>query len=138
MQAKIALSSDKTALGQELGVAVDITVAPGWHIYGQPLPENYVATNITFGSDIVAKQTLDLPPAVPLEFKALGETLPVYEGSFRATGTILISSRLKPGDYKLGGTLKFQECNDTICKIPQEVAFEIPIKVEGMVPGLKK
>ena len=138
VQAKIALSSDKTAPGHELGVAVDIAIAPGWHIYGQPLPENYVATNITFGSDIVAKQTLDLPPAVPLEFKALGETLPVYEGSFRATGTILISSRLKPGDYKLGGTLKFQECNDTICKIPQEVAFEIPIKVEGMVPGLKK
>jgi AhpC/TSA family/Disulphide bond corrector protein DsbC len=138
VSATISLSSEKTTPGQELGVAVDIEVAPGWHIYGTPLPENYVATSVTFDSDIAAAQSLTFPLAVPLEFKALGETLPVYEGSIHAKGTVLISRRLKPGDRKLTGKLKFQECSDTTCKIPQQVAFEIPIKVEAMVPGLKK
>jgi hypothetical protein len=138
VQAKISLSSALAAPSQELGVKVEIAVAPGWHIYGEPLPENYVATGVKFSSDLIAKQQLTLPPAVPLEFKSLGETLPVYEGSFEGKGTILISGRAKPGDYRLGGTLKFQECNETICKVPQEVPFEIPIKIEPMTPGLKK
>ncbi len=138
VRAKISLSNDKAAPGQELGVAVDITIAPGWHIYGEPLPENYIATNVKFAGDAVGEQSFSLPPAKPVEFKVLGETLPVYEGSIRGKGTILVARRLKPGDYTLAGTLKFQECNDTICKLPREVAFQIPIKVEGMVLGLKK
>jgi hypothetical protein len=138
VQAKISVSSDQPAPGQELGVVVDIAIAPGWHIYGEPLPQNYVATSLTFSGDAVAQQSIALPPAVPLEFKALGETLPVYEGSFQSRGSIVISGRVKPGNSKIAGTLRFQECNDTICKLPQEVPFEIPIKIEAMVPGLKK
>lgn len=138
VRAKVSLSSDKTAPGQELGVDVEITVAPGWHIYGEPLPQNYIATTLTFAGDVVANQSFSLPSAMPHEFKALGETLPVYKGSVRGRGTILVNGRIRPGEYKVGGTLRFQECNDAICKVPQEVSFEIPIKVEGMVPGLKK
>ncbi len=138
VRAKISLSNDKAAPGQELGTALDITIAPGWHIYGEPLPKNYVATSVVFNDDVVAKQSWSLPPATPLEFKALGETLPVYAGTVRGKGAILISGRLKPGEYKVGGTLKFQECNDSICKLPQQVSFEIPITVEPMVSGLKK
>jgi hypothetical protein len=93
---------------------------------------------LTFAGDVVAEQSFAMPPATPHEFKALGETLPVYAGSVKAKGTILIKGRTPPGDYKVGGTLRFQECNDTICKVPQEVPFEIALKVEGMVPGLKK
>ena len=138
VRAKIALTSGTAAPGQELGMALDITIAPGWHIYGEPLPKNYVATSVTFNSDVVAKQSLSLPPAAPREFKALGETLPVYERSIRGKGTLLIGGRVKPGEYKVGGILKFQECNDTICKVPREVPFEIPIRIVAMVPGLKK
>jgi hypothetical protein len=138
VSATISLSSARAAPGQELGVAVDIKIAPGWHIYGTPLPENYVATRVNFDGEIAATQSLTFPAPVPMEFKALRETLPVYEGSIRAKGTVLISRRLKPGDHKLSGKLKFQECSDTSCKIPQQVAFEIPIEVEAMVPGMKK
>ena len=138
VRAKVSLSNYKTVPGQELGVAVDITIAPGWHIYGEPLPQNYIATKLTFAGDLIAAQSLTLPRATPHEFRALGETLPVYEGSVRGKGTILIRGRTRPGEYKVAGTLKFQECNDSICKVPQEVPFEIALKVEGMVPGLKK
>ena len=138
VRAKISLSNDKAAPGQELGTALDITIGPGWHIYGEPLPKNYVATSVIFNDDVVAKQSWSMPRATPIEFEALGETLPVYAGTFRAKGTILISRRLKPGEYKVAGTLKFQECNDTTCNLPQEVLFEIPITVGQMDPGLKK
>jgi len=138
VRAKISLSSAMTAQSLELGVSLELTIAPGWHIYGEPLPEGYVPTSLKFTSDFVSDQHLTLPHARPLEFKMLGETLPVYEGTVRGKGTIAISRRAKPGDYKLAGVLKFQECSDTICKVPQEVPFEIPIKIEPMTPGAKK
>ena len=137
VQAVITMSSSIAVPGRELGIAADVTVAKGWHIYGQPLPENYVATSISFAPEFLSAQSLDFPPATPVEFKSLGETIPAYTGAIRAVGTVLIKPNLKPGDYQLKGTLRFQECSDQICKLPQKVEFEVPIKIEGMVAGVK-
>jgi hypothetical protein len=137
VRAIVTLSSDRTVAGQQLGFCADITVAPGWHIYGQLLPENYVATAIAFEPEIVASQSVVFPKPTNVEFKALGETLPVYSGDVRAVGRIVIKGNVKPGDYRLKGTLSFQECDDQICKLPQQVAFELPLKVEAMAAAAK-
>ena len=133
----IKVSSDHAVPGRQLGVSAEFEIPSGWHIYGQPIPDNYVATSVEFDSETVSAQSLDFPKATPVEFKSLGETLPVYSGTMRAFGTILIKSGLKPGEYKLKGTLRFQECSDQICKLPQKIAFEIPIAIDAMVAGAK-
>jgi DsbC/DsbD-like thiol-disulfide interchange protein len=137
VEANVTMSAGRAVGGQQLAVAIDITVAPGWHIYGQPLPDNYVATAVTFDNNVVAAQSFDFPRATPLAIKSLGETLPVYAGKVRASGQITLKLGLKPGDYKIPGTLKFQECSDEICKLPQKVNFEIPISVEAMAAAAK-
>jgi DsbC/DsbD-like thiol-disulfide interchange protein len=136
VRARIALSADHAPSGQQLEVAVDFEVAPGWHIYGEPLPdgEGLTPTSVTFDSDLLAQQTLKLPKPTPLRFEALNETYPVYTGRFKALGDIVLSQKIKAGDYSIPGTLSFQQCNDTMCKMPQTVHFEIPIKVEPPVP----
>jgi hypothetical protein len=134
----LTATTDHTVSGQELGIAADFSLGAGWHIYGRPLPSNYRPTAIEFDGDLIASQTFDYPPAEQVSFPALGETLPVYQGSFRAKGRVLIRSGLKPGDYQLKGKLKFQECSEDICKIPQSVAFEIPLRIEAMAPAAAK
>jgi hypothetical protein len=127
--AKITLSAAYAVAGRQLGLAVDFSIAPGWHIYGDPLPENYVATSIVFDNDFVSKQTFEFPKATPIEFKLLGETLAAYSGTMRANGRIMVKSGLNPGVYKLRGALRFQECSDEVCNLPLNVAFEVPIKI---------
>jgi DsbC/DsbD-like thiol-disulfide interchange protein len=134
----ITPSMDHAVAGQEIGVAADFSIAKGWRIYGQPLPTNYTPTAIVFDSDCVAKQSFAYPDPQIVAFPELGETLPAYSGSFRAKGRILMRSGLKPGDYKLKGTLSFQECSDQICKIPQSVTFEIPFRVNPMASAAPK
>ena len=137
LRATITLSSDRAVAGEQLGVAADLVIAPGWHIYGRPLPDNYVATSISFERDLVTAESFDFPKATPVEFKSLGETLPVYSGSIRAPGAVQLRMGLKPGEYRIRGTLNFQQCNDQICKLPQEIAFEIPVTIDPMVAGAK-
>lgn len=133
----ITISSERAVPGRQLGVKAEFEIPAGWHIYGQPLPSNYIATSVEFDPETVSAQSFDFPKATAVEFKSLGETLPVYSGAVRAFGRILIKSNLKPGEYKLKGTLRFQECNDQICKLPQKIAFEIPLTIDPMVAGAK-
>src|SRR5260370_36869482 len=115
---------------------VAFRVAPGWHVYGEPLPTGYSPTSIKFDDDLVASQSLNFPKPTPVNFKLLGETLPVYQGIFKAVGDVLLNNKIAAGDHKLAGTLSFQECNDSICKLPQTVHFEIPLKVYAYVAPL--
>jgi DsbC/DsbD-like thiol-disulfide interchange protein len=137
LRAVVTMSADRAVAGEQLGVSAELVIGPGWHIYGQPLPDNYVATSISFDRDLVTAESFEFPKATPVEFKSLGETLPVYSGSIRTPGIVQLKMGLKPGEYKLKGTLQFQQCNDEVCKLPEKIAFEIPVKIEPMVAGAK-
>jgi DsbC/DsbD-like thiol-disulfide interchange protein len=132
VDAQIVLSGDRSSGGGQIDVFVNFNVAPGWHIYGEPLPagEGLTPTSLKFDGDLVAWQKLDLPKPTPLRFETLNETYPVYQGSFKAAGYIVLAQTLKPGDSWIGGTLSFQQCNDAICRMPQSVRFALPIKIE--------
>jgi DsbC/DsbD-like thiol-disulfide interchange protein len=138
VRAKVILSDQRSFSGQQLGVAVDFEVASGWHIYGQPLPEGYTPTSVKLDDDLVSSQTFEFPKPTPVKFEALGETLPVYQGKFRAVGSVRLKQKLPPGEHKLSGTISFQECNDMLCKIPQTARFEIPIRIDPLVPAAPK
>ncbi len=129
VQAVIKPAVTQAEPGQEVKVSADFTIAPPWHVYGKPIATDYVATDIIFDSGVVAKQSMDFPKPEMVKFESLGQTLPVYKGSVHASGDIKLRPDLKPGDYKLSGKVTFQECNDTICKMPQSLKFEIPITI---------
>jgi DsbC/DsbD-like thiol-disulfide interchange protein len=131
VKARIALSEARVLGGKPVGVVVDFEVAPGWHVYGEPLPEGYAATRVIFDNDLLSGQRLNFPKPTPVKFELLGDTLPVYQGHFRASGNIHVRQKLAPGEHRLEGTVKFQECNDNLCKMPQEVRFKIPLWIDS-------
>ncbi|MGH8014406.1 MAG: protein-disulfide reductase DsbD domain-containing protein [Candidatus Binataceae bacterium] len=119
-----------TASGaRRIPLTVDFAIAPGWHIYGHPLPQEYQPTTVTFDKTLVAAQSLRFPKPKPVEFKTLGQTLPVYEGDFRVPGVVVLKRNLAAGTHQLTGKLSFQECNDMVCKMPTTVSFALPITV---------
>jgi DsbC/DsbD-like thiol-disulfide interchange protein len=134
VSAKIATSDAQASSGQQLGVTVDFGVAPGWHIYGEPLPPDYTTTKVKFDDALVEHQSLKFPPPTPLRFAALDQTFPVYHGNFQVVGNVLLKPKLNPGNYKLSGTIEFQECNDNMCKMPQSARFELPLTIQPATP----
>lgn len=150
VNATISLSTDRCFPGQELGVAIDLRLDQGWHVYGEPLPTNYQALKLTFASPLIDEQSIELPAPRPLLLKALGETLPVYENGFTAHGKLGIKwsppmpapfmkgEMIKPGPYQINGTLRFQACSDTVCEPPQAIEFVLPLTIEAGIPPAPK
>jgi hypothetical protein len=130
LTAEIGLSAARVFAGQEISFFAKFTLEPGWHVYGTPLPEVYTTTSVRFDDPKVIRQSFELPPAAPLQIAALGETLPVYGGSFQCLGSLLLKFPLDAGETTLSGQVRFQRCNDTICEGPETVVFRLPITLE--------
>jgi Disulphide bond corrector protein DsbC len=152
LTAIVSLSAERCFPGQELGVGLEVQLKPGWHVYGQPLPKNYQATELLFEGALVDDQSLDMPPARPVLLKALDETLPLYEAEIHATGKLGIKwsppmparfleplgNRIEAGLHHLDGILRFQACSDEVCEMPQTVKFQLPIRIEAGIPPAPK
>jgi DsbC/DsbD-like thiol-disulfide interchange protein len=134
-EVKAAIRLDKAVApaGGTVEVTAQFAVAPGWHLYGAPLPpgEDLTPTSLSFGQELTASQSLTMPPPAQMRFEALGETLPVYTGDFTSAARLQLKPDLKPGPQTLSGELRFQECNDALCKMPRTVQFAIPLQISG-------
>ncbi len=153
LNATISLSTDHCFAGQEVAVSMTIRLKQGWHVYGQPLPGNYQPTELNFEGAIVGAQSLELPAPRPLQFAALGETLPAYQGELHAVGKLrtkwsppeeakflagLFSQSAGPGLHLIKGTLRCQACSDAVCEPPSALLFELPLVIEAGVPPAPK
>jgi len=130
LTAKVGLSAAKAFAGQEIGFFAKFTLKPGWHIYGTPLPETYTTTSVAFDDAKIIRQSFELPPAVPMQIAALGETIPVYSGSFQGVGSLLLRFPLDAGKTMLSGLVRFQQCSETVCEAPETVPLELPVTLE--------
>jgi Disulphide bond corrector protein DsbC/AhpC/TSA family len=152
LNATVSLSTARCFPGQELGLELDLRLEPGWHIYGKPLPANYQAVDLILESPLIGEQSLELPAPQPLLLRALGETLPVYGGGFKAHGKVSIKwsppmpapflkglgEKIEPGIYEIAGTLRFQSCSDDVCEPPQAIKFALPLMIEAGIPPAPK
>jgi hypothetical protein len=152
VDASVTLSSDRCFAGQELGIALDLNVKPGWHLYGKPLPSNYRPTELVLSGPLVDHLTLELPAPQTKLMKALDETLPIYEGKVRAVRKLAIKwsppipapfllkigPAIEAGAHKIAGVLRYQACSETVCEAPEEISFELPLTIEKGVPSAPK
>ena len=127
---QIGLPSARAFAGQELSFFAHFSLQPGWHIYGAPVPAGYTTTSIIFDGPSVVRQKLELPASEMLEIPALGETLPVYSGSFKGSGTLLLKYPLPEGPLALEGRLASQQCSDTVCEPPETISFQLALTLE--------
>jgi hypothetical protein len=130
---EIGLSSARGFAGQEMGFVARFAIEPGWHVYGAHIAEPYTATSVTFDDPKIIAQSFELPSATPMEITALGETVPVYAGSFQGIGSVLLKFPLEAGATKLAGKVRFQLCGENVCEAPEMVPFELAVTLEPFV-----
>lgn len=123
--------------GPRRRLVVRFELREGLHIYGEPVPDGMVATQITVeGPEGLIVEPPIFPPTEPLRLEALDADLHVWSGRVDIPIPIWANSKLvcvmRPVDPKaitLDVTVRYQACDDETCLIPRTdtLRVEVPL-----------
>lgn len=112
---------------QRLGLHLDIAVAPGLHVYGDPVPEGYRALSLEIEPlESLEVETPRWPDPRPFRVAGLDERFLVYEGELRGAVPLFFTRNL--GKVDLAMRLRYQACSADECYPPDEVVLRIPLE----------
>ena len=116
--------------GEASTLYVDIYLDEGLHLYGQPIPEGYIATEVTVAAPegIIVGQA-SYPPTAPFHVADIDSEFLAFEGDI----CIRVPIRMEftgAESFTLDVTVSYQACNDRECYLPQrrELQLEVPIE----------
>jgi len=130
--------SDRTGVpGTRITLGVEVRLPADMHVYA-PGTQGYKPINLVVDE---AKE-VELKPAIYPQSKILylpviKEKVPVYEGAFRITQDIKVSSTAefwgslgKDGKtFTITGKLEYQACDKTICYVPASIPVKWQVQV---------
>ena len=124
-------SSDSSlAVGERTEVVLSVHVESGWHINSHdPGAEFLIPTTLEFDVPAGISVRVDYPEPVlrRLSF-AGGRELKVYEGAFAIRATLSYDAVSAP-PAALSALLRYQACNDSVCKRPALLRIPIDVKI---------
>ena len=110
-------------------LTVEISLIDGVHIYGRPLPDEYVPVELTLdGEDVLIVDRVDYPEPEVMYLEALDETLPVYTGRLKIKAHCMGVKRGQGEKVEVSGALRFQACDDSQCFLPQTITFPLSLQ----------
>lgn len=118
-------------VGQSTEVVVSVHVEAGWHINSdEPGLDFLIPTRLDFDlPDGIRVLDVTYPAAVSRRLAFAGDReLKVYEGEFTIRATLSYESS-SAAPTALAALLRYQACNDTICKRPSMLRVPLEIRV---------
>ena len=145
-QVKISafLSDSSLKFETQSTIYVRFELKDGLHMYGRPLPEGFIASEVTIpdtpGLRVGAVQ---YPPTHPMEFPELGVTLSVYEGVVDVAISVTPNAEVfhrtnpdRPEVVEVPVSVLFQACSETICYVPRTEKLSLMVPIEPLLrPG---
>ncbi len=125
-----AYSSDDAARsGNRITLVLDVELPERMHIYA-PGVDGYTASefNIAENPLLITHET-EFPEAEILHLPAIDERVPVFHHKVRIRKDVTISARARQEEITIGGSFKYQACDDTICYLPIEVPFDFVVEL---------
>lgn len=119
---------------ERLRLVVEVTVAPGYHVYGKPVPEGFVPLSATVSPQPeVEVGEARWPEPHRLEVEGLDEEFWVYDGTVRGTVPLTFTTPPGTGAKTVQATVSYQACSESLCLRPAQVSFSLPIEPAEVV-----
>ena len=134
VQVRAYLDSPTYGWFQRIHLIVELTIAPGFHVYGQPVPEGYIPLSLAIEPIeglLIGEAKWPAPHRFVLE--GLDEEFWVYEGTIRGSLPFTFTAQPGAGDQVIRATISFQACTESYCLEPAKVRFELPIEEIALV-----
>jgi DsbC/DsbD-like thiol-disulfide interchange protein len=111
-----------------LSVALDISIDPGLHVYGLPVPEGFLplSIDVTASQEGVSAETPRFPPPTPHQMEGFDEPFFIYEGDVSVSVPLTVNA--KGDDAELEVKVHYQACGERGCFMPQTIALHLPVR----------
>ncbi|MGH7876251.1 MAG: protein-disulfide reductase DsbD domain-containing protein [Candidatus Dormibacteraceae bacterium] len=104
----------------------DVRIAPGFHIYTEPIPPGYQAFSIDLEPSEWAASAPQLPSDTEIiRLEGLSEEFVVFHSGFVATLPFAVLMRSGSGEADVTATVRYQACNDSECFPPEVETFTV-------------
>jgi peroxiredoxin len=126
------LDAGEYRIHQRLRLKVEVVVPSGWHVYGLPIPDGYVALSVTL-APIEGLEVGEpvLPTPHPFRVEGLDEPFFVYDGTVTVAVPVVFTRNV--GDQTLHVEVRFQACSADQCQRPNGLRLDLPVKAEKHV-----
>ena len=123
------LDSPTYAFFQRLHVNIELSVAPGFHVYGEPIPAGFVPLSVEVAPiEGVEIGHAEWPAPHPFDVAGLDERFWVHEGTVRGALPLTFSAPPGGGDHVIYVTVNYQACSDSVCHAPMSLALALPVR----------
>lgn len=122
------LGGEGMVLGEVSMLYVDIDLDEGLHLYGQPIPEGFISTEVSVKApEGVRVDEARYPSTVRFQIEGIDEEFRTFEvGQIRIA--VPISNGLAEGDsFPLKVSVRYQACTDRECFLPQNRTLELDV-----------
>ena len=131
------LSDPQLTLEVASTLNVRIEMEEGYHVYAEPLPDDYYPTTVRLEpvSGLEIGEAV-YPATTPMRFDALDVTLNVYEGSADiAIPVTALAELVQAGGetVDLDVVVDYQVCSDTVCYLPEEARLSLSAPISGLL-----
>ncbi len=141
------LSDPAMQFETESTVHVRFELADGLHMYGRPLPDGYIASEVTVpDTPGLRVGPIRYPPTHPREFPLLGVTLNVYEGVVDVAIPVTPNAEVfhgsnpdRPDVVEVPLSVLYQVCSETICYTPRTETLSLTAPFQTLLsPGTRR
>jgi hypothetical protein len=122
------LDSPTYGLFQRVHLNVELAVAEGFHVYGDPVPDGYTPLSVDVAPIAgMERGAISWPAPGRFTIEGLREEFWVHEGTIRAALPLTFTAAPGAGDHVIQAVVRYQACSHSACLPPSELRFEFPL-----------
>ena len=128
------LGAPEFKFDQIIDLVVRLELAPGLHLYGEPVQEGMYPTTVRVSSTAPLRVGDTRYPATqPHVVEGLDASLPAFVGELEVVVPLISDSR--EGVIPIGIEISYQACSDRECYIPRTERLHLDVPTGALVPG---
>jgi peroxiredoxin len=122
---RTSASNSSIYVGGRVMLILELVLPPKMHVYA-PGVQGYKPIEWSMAeSKNWSAAKPDFPPSRMLRLPAIGETVPVYEGTLRITRELSVGRpNAADGPAIVEGLFRYQACDDKVCYVPEQVPLK--------------
>lgn len=125
----ILLDTDVFVRQRRIGWRARIALAEDMHIYGTPVPDGFIPTQLSVEvPDGVRVVGPNYPNPSWIDVSFMDATVPIHSGVIEITGALVFEDIRE--DVEVAFTLHYQTCTDDECFAPEDVRLAVPVTYE--------